>query len=370
MSPLIFTLDNVVIESGCQYFIKRKNRHCSHRAAPLSQFCTEHSEENLSLAFQRNIEKREKYEERMRAHVATIPDNMIKSETCAVLLSMIARIDGSEKNILLPDTTDSMPHTTKKRSRNKRVSAPKRMANPYSQELTPDLGNMSKLWDTVFSEPTLPLHIDVGCAKGGCIERLSRRPHRLRWNHLGLEIRADLLQEKSKASNSNLHFIACNFLASAVELLQTLPVGVVRLISIQFPDPWRREKHLKRLIIQPSLVDALAKFSTRGAAVYFSSDCEQISLRMKDQFDISPYFEPFANLNSFVTLGAFLDPLVDSDRYITADLNDGAWLMYNPLSEPSERELVCETHWRRVWRCIFVRNGKEFVVPDTESEIR
>lgn len=37
------------------------------------------------------------------------------------------------------------------------------------------------------------------------------------------------------------------------------------------------------------------------------------------------------------------------------DLYEHSWLRFNPLDEPSERELVCEVAWRRVWRCLLRR---------------
>ena len=54
--------------------------------------------------------------------------------------------------------------------------------------------------------------------------------------------------------------------------------------SVQFPDPWRRSKHKKRLIVQPLLVTLLRKHLPVGAAVYLSSDCKLIAESMREQF--------------------------------------------------------------------------------------
>jgi hypothetical protein len=51
----------------------------------------------------------------------------------------------------------------------------------------------------------------------------------------------------------------------------------------QFPDPWRRSKHQKRLIVQPGLVALLQKHMSAGAAVYLSSDCKLIAEAMRSQ---------------------------------------------------------------------------------------
>ena len=219
-----------VLESSCEHFIKRKNRQCSHRSAPFSRFCTEHSEENMRKSLERDAIARGNYESRMKELVSCIPDSVIRDETNAVLDKIISLLEDSCPVVLVEN--DVTGEKSKKRVRNKRVSAPKRMANPFSIKLTPDIDSLNLDWGTVFIDPNLPLHIDVGCAKGKCIENLSTREHRSDWNHLGLEIRSDLVADKC-SSGPNLHFIACNFLASADELLKTLPHGCVRLISFQ-----------------------------------------------------------------------------------------------------------------------------------------
>lgn len=53
---------------------------------------------------------------------------------------------------------------------------------------------------------------------------------------------------------------------------------------MQFPDPWRRKKHLKRMLVQPLLVQQLAKHLTPGAIVYLSSDCFRVARWMRDRF--------------------------------------------------------------------------------------
>jgi tRNA (guanine-N(7)-)-methyltransferase len=217
-------------------------------------------------------------------------------------------------------------------------------------------------WKDIYRNPRQPLHIDVGCAKGVCIENLSKRDHRKNWNHLGVEIREDLLKDRIAAvaneMPSNLHYVSCNFATSVSDLLNTLQVGVVRLISFQFPDPWRRERHKKRLILQSSLIDSLARFLTEGALVYISSDCEHVAQKFAAELESSPYFELY-NIQSVpatIESQAILHPIC-SDPETVLQEKDG-WLAFNPLAEPSERELVCEMQWKRVWRCIYVRNER------------
>lgn len=136
-----------------------------------------------------------------------------------------------------------------------------------SVDLSPDLGKIDiNEW---FMSPENPLHIDIGCARGRCIERLSSRctsfpsvkpfkivlidvlvrPERSEWNHLGVEIRPTVVQQAMERINEkranglksdeianghrNIHFLACNFVASVDDILSAFPRGIVRNISIQ-----------------------------------------------------------------------------------------------------------------------------------------
>jgi tRNA G46 methylase TrmB len=128
---------------------------------------------------------------------------------------------------------------------------------------------------------------------------MSKRIERKDWNHLGVEIRGRTVDEANQRvandrkqqytdtdsdDNQNLHFLTCNFAASVKELLDKFPRESLRLISIQFPDPWKRKKHLRRLIVQKKLVKQLAMSLPAGAVVYISSDCDNVATWMVDRF--------------------------------------------------------------------------------------
>jgi hypothetical protein len=243
--------------------------------------------------------------------------------------------------------------------------------------------------------------------------------------------------------------MACNFAASAEQLFQSWQthadrnsVCPVRMISFQFPDPWRRGKHKKRLIIQPKLVLILAKYLPDNAVVYLSSDCDDVMALMVSTFvcdeKCTGYFEMMTTgeildnvasegdpqgLNSDgIFSGSFIVPesskfksgrspvdtkidgsqldaefihpdeafsLLTSNGNLTSGAgltqqqreqqvrleqqqllqriiqqHEAHWVPFNPLNEPSERELVCEVDWRRVWRCCLRRTKKVFLGED------
>lgn len=182
-----------------------------------------------------------------------------------------------------------------------------------SVDLSPALGALNcREW---FDCPQNPVHIDIGCARGRCIERLASRydlyiiplrhvclcmcvcvylcisavgdshcrvfvrPERVGWNHVGVEIRPSVVQEAlervragggyvddvghggerdTHTPRRNIHFLAGNFVTSAEDILGSFAPGTVRMVSIQ--------------VIEHSTLVAVAdsRMISLGASVYVS----------------------------------------------------------------------------------------------------
>jgi len=58
----------------------------------------------------------------------------------------------------------------------------------------------------------------------------------------------------------------------AREVLSRLPPASVARVFILFPDPWPKARHHKRRIIQPDLIDDLARLLKPGGGVRFATD--------------------------------------------------------------------------------------------------
>jgi len=137
-------------------------------------------------------------------------------------------------------------------------------------------------WSAVFADPSLPMLVDIGCAKGRFLQRAATTDADLfesrhgRHNLLGLEIYEPLVseanrwrQQQSRAGEpirdneslgvnpvsiqsrggggpiSNLHFMACNANVS----LQGMAPPHLRVVTILFPDPWYGLAHVARHVI-------------------------------------------------------------------------------------------------------------------------
>lgn len=103
--------------------------------------------------------------------------------------------------------------------------------------------------DGTFTDPSLPIHIDIGCGKGGflldlCGQRVAQpNDGEGEKNYLGLEIRPSVVQyakervEKHGLSG-RLDFIGCNANVDLERLVSRYTkYGSIDLVSIQYPDP-------------------------------------------------------------------------------------------------------------------------------------
>jgi tRNA (guanine-N7-)-methyltransferase len=212
-------------------------------------------------------------------------------------------------------------------------SSQKRMFNPLSEPPNAPplvLPSSAEEWRTCFADATLPLHIDIGCARGKMMLDLAKaHPNR---NFLGIEARDALVREaeasvrvqrelhaslgaQAQATDpaasegqkvpvpilSNVKFVSANMmsashLATFVASIRALP-GPVSLVSVLFPDPWIRRRHRARRVVQLPLLNALAEVTKSGALLLVSSDVEDVVTQAHGVLASEPRFMnacPFA----------------------------------------------------------------------------
>ncbi|HQZ98035.1 MAG TPA: tRNA (guanosine(46)-N7)-methyltransferase TrmB [Pyrinomonadaceae bacterium] len=149
----------------------------------------------------------------------------------------------------------------------------------YRQEPTPfDV--------STFADPTLPLHLDIGCARGRFILRMAaERPE---WNYLGVEIREPLVHEANsladEAGLKNLKYQFANAMLFLGNLLAEIPAGRLQMVTIQFPDPWFKNRHAKRRMVNTELVDAVIKRLAAGGKIFVQTDIEFLADEMFELF--------------------------------------------------------------------------------------
>ena len=185
----------------------------------------------------------------------------------------------------------------------------------------------------LFSDPGLPVHLDIGCARGRFLLALAQQQPQV--NHLGIEIRRALVSaaeaDRQQLGLGNLHYLFCNANISTSAWLQALEPGQLDLVSIQFPDPWFKRRHHKRRVLQPALLLAIATALQPGRELFLQSDVLDV-------------IEPMVTLTEL------------SDCFERPAEDQRPWRASNPLSVPTERERYVLEQNLPVYRVLYRRN--------------
>ena len=166
-------------------------------------------------------------------------------------------------------------------------------------------------WSQVFADPSRPLEVDVGSAKGTfLLARAQAAPDR---NLVGLEIRLPMVErarrDAEKLGLKNVHVVFGNANADFERLFA--PASVDR-VYIHFPDPWFKKRHHKRRVVTPALLDVLASRLKPGGELHFMTDFEEYAKEASAEIEKHP---AFANaLGAGVMATEPLVPGVLSDR--------------------------------------------------------
>ncbi len=134
----------------------------------------------------------------------------------------------------------------------------------------------------IFAAPDLPLHLDIGCARGRFLLKMAQtEPHQ---NFLGVEIRRPLVEEANRIAEENnldnLHYEFCNASYSLDKLLEQIPANLLQTVTIQFPDPWYKKKHAKRRMVKDNLVETIVEHLKVSGKIFIQTDVDFLAAEM------------------------------------------------------------------------------------------
>jgi tRNA (guanine-N7-)-methyltransferase len=178
--------------------------------------------------------------------------------------------------------------------------------------------------EDAFQRPELPLHLDIGSARGRFLLRMAEAEPE--WNFLGVEIREPLVTEANRIAGdnglTNLHYSFCNAMLWLGRLLAEVPERRLQMVTIHFPDPWFKKKHAKRRMVNAELVETVIKHLAPGGRVFIQTDIEFLFEEMAELFSVRKEFQ-----------------LLESSE--------------NPFQVKTEREKAVEEKEMPVFRAIF-----------------
>jgi tRNA (guanine-N7-)-methyltransferase len=155
------------------------------------------------------------------------------------------------------------------------------LTEKYQQSI--DIPDWSKLYQNLEN----PMLIDIGCAKGNYLIDLAKKNKDK--NYLGLEIREPLvsLANSRVEELNNIHFFFCNANVDFISIYQSLK-DYVDQVAILNPDPWFKEKHKKRRLVNETFVNELYDNLNADVKLYIQSDVlelfEDIEHKLENYF--------------------------------------------------------------------------------------
>jgi tRNA (guanine-N7-)-methyltransferase len=123
--------------------------------------------------------------------------------------------------------------------------------------------------DGLFGRPA-PCHMEIGFGMGEALLEMARsHPQN---NYLGVEVYlpgvGQLLLSIRETGITNVRVDR----RDAMEVLALLPTGSLRGVSLFFPDPWPKQRHQKRRLVQAPFVEKLRRVLEPGGHFHTATD--------------------------------------------------------------------------------------------------
>ncbi|KDO33393.1 tRNA (guanine-N(7)-)-methyltransferase [Saprolegnia parasitica CBS 223.65] len=147
-------------------------------------------------------------------------------------------------------------------------------------------------WPSLFPPASSQVHLDIGCARGGYLFALAaEHPTQC---FLGVEIREPLVLEAVSRVHEekigNVHVLHANMNLHIDAILSSLrPTHAISSVSIFHPDPWMKKRHLKRRLVNPAFVQALATHLAPATPVFLQTDVLDLFEYMVEVFAEHPH---------------------------------------------------------------------------------
>ena len=174
------------------------------------------------------------------------------------------------------------------RMRFKPYARPELLATPW-HAATP-LENKGR-WHSTFAHPERPVHLELGCGKGGFLSKLACRNPQI--NYLGIDITDKVLILAKR--NIEREYAAAN---RPVDNVQIMSLDIERILNgfdekdtvdriyINFCNPWnRRLNDRKHRLTHTRQLASYRHFLKDGGEVYFKTDDEEL---FNDSLDYFP----------------------------------------------------------------------------------
>jgi len=116
--------------------------------------------------------------------------------------------------------------------------------------------------------------LEIGCGKGHYLSAYAAAfPEEV---CVGIDLISERVRDSKRRAQNKGATNAYFFKAEAMEFLEAMPRdAVLEKIFIFFPDPWPKERHHKRRLMQQEFLDYIRQFAQVGTKLYFRTDYDE-----------------------------------------------------------------------------------------------
>lgn len=137
-------------------------------------------------------------------------------------------------------------------------------------------------WNTVFSDPKLPLWLELGCGKGGFAALLAAE-NAGKINLLAIDIKSEMLVVAKRNiervyAEKGLPIGNVKIMSHQIELIGQIlsESDRVERLYINFCNPWNRDKQKKKRLTHTKQLRNYLGFLTENALLYFKTDDDML----------------------------------------------------------------------------------------------
>jgi tRNA (guanine-N7-)-methyltransferase len=125
-------------------------------------------------------------------------------------------------------------------------------------------------WKSIFKNPMLPIHIEIGCGKGQFIINLAKQNPNI--NYIAIEkFDSVLLRVSEKLALENIDNLKITCLDANI-ISDYFANGEVARIYLNFSDPWPKKHHAKRRLTSPLFLNQYKNILCDGGEIFQKTD--------------------------------------------------------------------------------------------------
>ncbi len=154
-----------------------------------------------------------------------------------------------------------------------------------------DARSLRNRWESQFVHPG-PLHVELGCGKGGFLARLSEQNPQV--NYLGLDIKSEVLVLAKRAAEAQLGTQCPGNVRLAAQDIERIyeilgPQDPVQRIYINFCNPWTKHQQQKKRLTHPRQLLKYRTFLQEAGEIWFKTDSEELFEESLSYFEESGF---------------------------------------------------------------------------------